>query len=118
MSFQVLNPLSSPRYSPLLPSSSPQHQYPPRFECQCSSTESAASEEHQAVSSFENPIAFLRPETTYFAVAPAISKTDSAGTQSRRVRFRPPPLTTITATSTQQDFKASDEKAEVQKVRH
>ncbi|VDM17802.1 unnamed protein product [Hydatigera taeniaeformis] len=96
MSLQVLNPLPSPRCTPLLSPSN-------RFECRCSSTESAGSEHLGSTS--ESPSTSRRQETTYFPTAVAISTTasatvTSAANQSRRVRFRPPPTSTTNATET------------------
>ncbi|VDK23558.1 unnamed protein product [Taenia asiatica] len=109
MSLQVLNPLPSPRCTPLLSPSN-------RFECRCSSTESAGSEHFGSTS--ESPSISRRQETTYFPTAVAIPTTASAtaiptANQSRRVRFRPPPTSTDNATATApEDSSCKEEKNE------
>ncbi|EUB57681.1 hypothetical protein EGR_07488 [Echinococcus granulosus] len=108
MSLQVLNPLPSPRCSPSN-----------RYECCCSSTESAGSEHLGSAS--ESPSISRRQETTYFPTAVAISTTASVtaapiANQSRRVRFRPPPTnttTTTTAATAPEDCSCKEEKKEV-----
>lgn len=110
MSLQVLNPLPSPRCTPLLSPSN-------RFECRCSSTESAGSEHLGSTS--ESPSISRRQETTYFPTVVAISTTASAtatptANQSRRVRFRPPPTNTTNATATApEDSSCEKEKNKV-----
>ncbi|CDS43301.1 EGF region [Echinococcus multilocularis] len=105
MSLQVLNPLPSPRCSPSN-----------RYECYCSSTESAGSEHLGSAS--ESPSTSRRQETTYFPTAVAISTTASVtaapiANQSRRVRFRPPPTnTTTTAATAPEDCSCKEETKE------
>ncbi|KAL5105760.1 hypothetical protein TcWFU_004172 [Taenia crassiceps] len=106
MSLQVLNPLPSPRCTPLLLPSN-------RFECRCSSTESAGSEHLGSTS--ESPSTSRRQETTYFPTAIAISANGSAtatltANQSRRVRFRPPTTNTTNATTTVSEDSSCKEK--------
>ncbi|VDN98264.1 unnamed protein product [Rodentolepis nana] len=107
MSLQVLNPLPSPRCSPLLSPSSnknsqSQQQYSLQFQCRCSSTESASSAGPSQLSSANGSpkhitTATHRPETTYFPVSMAASRSND---KLRRVRFRPSPLPVIATTVT------------------
>lgn len=124
MSLQVLNPLPSPRCSPLIsPSCShtqaseqqkqqqqeEQNSMQSKFEFPDSPQESGASGEPQqaASTSLEAPTRSNppqgRPETTYFPVNMAISKSDVL---SRKVRFRPPPLPPV-ITKTSEDKPSS-----------